>query len=191
MRRLVFGLESKVQAPLKAEQMRRYRCNNRGEYLVAITKRSPEVGRAWIASAGAFSIRWQEVHRTLAQAPALGKDRYLCDSFCAYLEELGMAHRDDVTLADLNQLHRLFRHIGAARKSKIDPNGCVTRMQRATLFPLRRPCVTKFARMTVPRVSQRGRLNWGQRVARGIDRMRYAQKRGAAHLPAPIQSVPC
>jgi hypothetical protein len=108
---LVYRLENKVQAPLTAAQMRKYRCGNQGEYLVAITKRPPEVGAAWFHNNGAFAVRWQDFHRALRSVRGKGVDDYLRSAFCDYLEELGMAHREDITTGDLNRLHRLLRHI--------------------------------------------------------------------------------
>jgi hypothetical protein len=112
----LFRLESKVGAPLTKNQLRRYRFKGSGRYLVALTKRPPDVGNRWMASQGAFSIRWQDVHRAVSNAQARGRDRYLRDSFCLYLEELGMAHREDVHLRDLNGLRELLNAIAGDRR---------------------------------------------------------------------------
>lgn len=112
----LFRLESKVGAPLTKNQLRRYRFKGRGRYLVALTKRPPDVGNRWMASQGAFSIRWQDVHRAVSNARARGRDRYLRDSFCLYLEEMGMAHREDVHLHDLDGLRELLNAIAGDRR---------------------------------------------------------------------------
>jgi len=112
----LFRLESKVGAPLTKNQLRRYRFKERGRYLVAVTKRPPDVGNLWVASQGAFAVRWQDVHRAVSCARTRGRDRYLRDSFCLYLEELGMAHREDVRVRDLERLNELFNAIAGDRR---------------------------------------------------------------------------
>ena len=117
-----FRLENKVGAPLTTGQLLRYRCRKKGEYLVALTKRPPDVGNKWMTRKGVFSIRWQDVHRAVAHAPAKnGRDRYLRDSFCLYLEELTMAHREDIRAADLQRLHELFNTIASDRTARVAP----------------------------------------------------------------------
>ena len=111
-----FRLESKVGAALTKQQLRNYRCQNKREYLIAVTKRAPEVSRKWMRRQGVFAIRWQDVHRAVASARMTGRDRYLRDSFCLYLEELGMAHREDVRPADLQRLYELFETIASSNR---------------------------------------------------------------------------
>ena len=111
----LFRIESKVAAPLRAEQLRRYRLRKRGEYLVAITKRPPEVGSRWIQHHGVFALRWQDVHRAVAAASARRTDGYLCQSLNTYLEELGMAHREDIRAADLKRVRKLFEKVTGRR----------------------------------------------------------------------------
>ena len=111
---LLFRLESKVGAPLTKRQLLNYRCRKPGQYLLAVTKRPPDVERAWLAKKKAFALRWQDVHRTVAAASAKGQDRYLRDSFCLYLEELGMAHREVVRPEDLHRLYDLLDTIAAS-----------------------------------------------------------------------------
>jgi hypothetical protein len=103
-----FRLESKVKARLTQEQLRRYRLQKDGEYLIAVTKRPPTVPAKWLMSKGVFAIRWQDVHRAVVASGGTGRHSYLRDSFCLYLEELGMAHRETVTVDDLKGLHELL-----------------------------------------------------------------------------------
>jgi hypothetical protein len=117
----LFRLESKVAAPLRAEQLRRYRLDQNGQYLVVITKRPPEVGTAWIDRNGIFALRWQDVHRAVAATSAKGRDAYLCSSFARYLEELEMAHREDVNAADLAKVQRLFLRVTAQKNGGFNP----------------------------------------------------------------------
>lgn len=61
----VFYLESKLGAPLTLGQLRRYRKYG-VDYLIAITKGPPEVGRKDMVDTGVFTFRWQDLHRRLA-----------------------------------------------------------------------------------------------------------------------------
>src|SRR6185312_1807415 len=61
----LFRIESKIGARLSAGQLRRYKRRASDMYLVAITKRSPEVGPKWMRENGVFALRWQDVHRAL------------------------------------------------------------------------------------------------------------------------------
>jgi PD-(D/E)XK nuclease superfamily len=114
-------LENKVAAPLTKEQLLRYRSAGSRFRLVAITKRYPEVGLTWLEKNRVVSLRWQDIHRALGVLPdARGADRFICLAFRAYLEELDMAHREDLTKADVSRVTRLFAAIAASRKSEID-----------------------------------------------------------------------
>ena len=116
----LFRLESKVSAPLRSEQLTRYRLKMDGQYLVVITKRPPEVGRAWIERHGVFALRWQDIHRTVDAISAKGRDHYICDSFATYLEELGMAHREDLRAADLEKVGKLFGKVAAPKTDELN-----------------------------------------------------------------------
>lgn len=108
----VFQLESKVSARLTEGQMRRYRRLAGDKYLIAITKSPPETGVRWLRQSGCYALRWQDVHRALKAGRGLrGSDRFLAEAFCEYLEEFGMAHREDVSLDQLQNLGRVFRTI--------------------------------------------------------------------------------
>lgn len=144
----LFRLENKIGAPLTKNQLRRYGLRGRHRYLIALTKRPPDVGRRWISRQGAFSIRWQDVHRAVAKAPAAGKDRYLRDSFCLFLEELGMAHREDISLQDLDLLYELLDTIAINRRwRRVSPRNAFD-VGDATLHLLRE--VAREARDDVP-----------------------------------------
>jgi hypothetical protein len=105
----VFRIENKVEAPLSKAQVRRYRKDRDGSYLVALTKYPPEPASLWLRQHGCHAVRWQQLHRTLTNAkPRNRVDRFLFTNFCSYLEELGMAHPERVTTTDLSRLHRFF-----------------------------------------------------------------------------------
>lgn len=112
---LLFRLESKVGAPLERQQLLRYRLKGKGEYLLALTKSPPQVGKAWMTKKGVFALRWQDIHRAVAGVKAKSHEGYLRDSFCLYLEELRMAHREDVRVKDLARLHLVLDAIAASR----------------------------------------------------------------------------
>jgi hypothetical protein len=113
----LFRIESKVGARLTKGQLRRYRLNEKGEYLVVVTKRAPEVESAWLRRNGIFAMRWQDVHRALDGVSARGTDRYLCLSFNTYLEELRMAHREDIRADDLKRVSKLFERTTATHNT--------------------------------------------------------------------------
>jgi hypothetical protein len=117
----LFRLENKVAAPLRVAQLRRYRARQSGEYVVAITKRPPEVGRNWIERNGAFALRWQDVHRAVVRRSGRKHDQYLCESFGRYLEELGMAYREQIRADDLNRVSKLFQRVTGVENTHFDP----------------------------------------------------------------------
>ena len=118
----VFQLESKVSAVLTQDQMNRYRRYQGDKYLIAITKSPPQTGIRWLREHGCIALRWQDVHRALRKLQRLrGSDKFLVNAFCDYLEDFGMAHREDITENDLLQLQRLFRSISATGSSAISP----------------------------------------------------------------------
>jgi hypothetical protein len=152
---LRFRLESKIGAPLTKGQLLRYRFRREGEYLLALTKRPPDVGNRWMKQKGVFSIRWQDVHRAAAGARARnGRDRYLRDSFCLYLEELAMAHREDVRVADLQRLHVLFNAIASSKGSRVAPRNSFD-VAESCLHLLRE--LIRDARDEIPALQEWGR----------------------------------
>lgn len=114
-----FWLESKVEAPLTQEQLRRYRRVAEGRFLIALTKHPPDTGSRWLQEEGIFSLRWQDIHRALKGSRARGADRFIIDSFTDYLEALDMAHREDITLEDLRKLARLLAQIDSPKSSEM------------------------------------------------------------------------
>jgi hypothetical protein len=151
-----FRLESKVGAVLTKNQLGRYRCVTKGHYLIAVTKRPPDVGRAWIEKNGAFSIRWQDVHRAVAGEAAKGRERYLRDSFCLYLEELGMAHRENVRPDDMGKLYALLRAITSTNRSQTINPGAAFDAAESCLHLLRE--VARDAKEQMPNLQ-----NWSRR----------------------------
>lgn len=95
-------LESKVESVLALAQLKRYGPNrSRGHHLVAVTKYRPEVPRRELRRAAIRSIRWQDVHRALTNAPVTGGvDRFVAEAFTGYLEGQEMAYRS--TLSPMN-----------------------------------------------------------------------------------------
>lgn len=116
---LSFWLENKVEARLTEEQLRRYRRVAAGRYLVAVTKHPPETGSRWLQTKGILSLRWQDVHRALRGVHAKGQDRFLTQGFVDYLEALGMAHREDITVEDLRRLDRLLGQIDSPKQAEM------------------------------------------------------------------------
>ena len=113
----VFRLENKVEDPLTAGQLSKYRSRHGRVRLVAVTKHAPDVGQQWLHEHSCYSMRWQEVHRALATAiDVRGSDAFLCRAFRDYLEELGMAHREDIGRNDFQELQRFFRTVTADRR---------------------------------------------------------------------------
>jgi len=109
----VFYVESKLQAELTISQLRRYRKQG-VQYLIAITRNRPEVSRAQLKREGIFTLRWQDIHSRLAsERPPTHVDRFISGSLTAYMEELGMAHRERVTMKDLECCRRLFSAVSS------------------------------------------------------------------------------
>ncbi len=115
----VFWLESKVEAPLTRDQLAKYR--RRGcDYLVAITKRRPEVGSRTMERLGVFAVRWQDLHQLLREEkPRSGTERFLLESFIDFLEDLGMAHRKTVTAGQLTELQKVWNTVRSAKDRTI------------------------------------------------------------------------
>ena len=120
--RPTFRLENKIDSSLTAGQMTRYRVKEKRVYLFAITKWYPEVGNEWLRRNGCFALRWQDVHLALGVAKGLrGGDRFICEAFRSYLEDLGMAHPGHLTKKGLLELGRLFAKArGGKRYSGLD-----------------------------------------------------------------------
>jgi hypothetical protein len=150
-----FRLESKVGASLTKNQLRRYRFERKNKYLIALTKRPPNVPRHWIDKQRAFAIRWQDVHRAVAGATTTRRERYLPDAFCLYLEELGMAHREDVRPDDLKRLHELFSTIAPHKQGRMSPRNAFE-VAESCLHLLRE--VARAARDEIPVLQ-----NWSRR----------------------------
>lgn len=111
-------LENKVAAPLTKGQLLGYCSTDRRARVVAVTRRYPEVGRRWLRINRCASVRWQEIHKALGAVPRIkGADRFLCEAFRSYLEELDMAHREDITLADVAKVNKLVTAISSKRNS--------------------------------------------------------------------------
>jgi hypothetical protein len=109
-------LESKVESVLTLAQLKRYGPNrSRGHYLVAVTKYRPEVPRRELRRAAIRSIRWQDVHRILADVSAGAIDRFVAQEFTSYLEEQGMAYRSSLSQMNLKRAGALLA-VSAAQK---------------------------------------------------------------------------
>jgi hypothetical protein len=113
----VFVLESKVGATLEREQLLRYRSrreNGTTNHLIAITKHRPDVSPQVLARHEIHSLRWQDIHRALADERAgSAVDRFITRAFNEFLEEADMAYPQQLTLSDLRRASdavRSMRH---------------------------------------------------------------------------------
>jgi hypothetical protein len=111
-----FYVESKVESRLTRRQPHNY-----GQHgvrpLIVITKYRPEVPAAELKAEDVFSRRWQDVHRALQDPGIHGAvDRRICRWMTDYLEELDMAYREDLSLADLDSCGTLFRIVTSKRE---------------------------------------------------------------------------
>lgn len=115
-------LENKVAAPLTKEQLLRYKSRGSRTRLVVVTKHYPEVGGLWLRNNHIVSLRWQDFHRILGalDVGSRGVDRFLSQEFRTYLEELDMAHREDLTRTDIHRVAALFRTIDVPHVSDMD-----------------------------------------------------------------------
>lgn len=120
-----FTLESKLGAPLKKEQLKKYRSLG-AKHLIAITERYPEVSFKWLKEHEVRALRWQEVYRSLISKTNLrGKDKFIINAFLSYLEDLKMAYRS-IKISDLDAVNKTFRvivqntHRGAVRNISFD-----------------------------------------------------------------------
>ena len=110
-----FYVESKVESPLTLAQVEKYRKHGVKSLLV-LTKYKPDEP---IIAKGVSELRWQDVHRVLQDmAGARAIDGRLCQWMAEYLEELDMAYREDLTVADLSSCGKLFRSVRSSEKWK-------------------------------------------------------------------------
>jgi hypothetical protein len=117
----LFYLESKLESPLTLEQLRRYRKHGI-QYLVAVTKHPPAITRKEATKAGVFVLRWQDLHRELLRERALAhSDRFIARSMADYLEDLGMAYRENLTLKDLELFRRILSTAASPKYREISP----------------------------------------------------------------------
>jgi hypothetical protein len=107
-------LESKVGSILTKAQLQKYK-DHGAEVLVAVTKNRPEVHPQELRKLKVNSLRWQDLCRALRQSsiPAHA-DRFLCMGFAEYLEESGMAYREDLTKTHLDEIRILFDKIASS-----------------------------------------------------------------------------
>jgi hypothetical protein len=116
-----FHLESKVESPLTEEQVKRYRKKG-AEYLIAVTKHPPEVSERRLRQLGAHAVRWQDIHRALNDGrPTSHVDEFIRSSFLTFLEELGMAHAEDLRLSDLSKLVEHFNKLRSPKYAYFVP----------------------------------------------------------------------
>jgi hypothetical protein len=111
-RRRRFFVESKVESSLSRRQVKRY-LDHGAQPLIVITKYHPE---ELVEDEGAYRLRWQEVHRALRQPGVVGAiDRQVCRWMTDYLEDLDMAYREDLSLADVESCGTLFRRVSTKK----------------------------------------------------------------------------
>jgi len=103
-------IESKVKAPDKMEQLQRYR---KMGTVVLLTKERPRIGERVLDIKGIQHFRWQDLHDALSNANGIkGKDRFLVEQFCHYLEDLEMASESKVSEEDVVDIGRLLNAVG-------------------------------------------------------------------------------
>ena len=104
-------LESKVGSLLGVRQLKKYK-DYGTKILVAVTKNRPEVSHDKLRKMRVKSLRWQDFCRALRHNAIKGqKEQFLCQSFAEYLEESGMAYREDITKQHLNEIGALLKKI--------------------------------------------------------------------------------
>lgn len=107
-----FYVESKVESPLTERQVEKYRKHGVTSLLVITKYRAP----THVKISGVPRLRWQDVHRALHNRPGTAAvDRELCRWMLEYLEELDMAYREDLTVADLSSCGKLFRSVRSSK----------------------------------------------------------------------------
>ena len=116
----IFYLESKVESPLTFEQLKRYRRHG-VQYLVAVTKYPPEISRKVVSNLGASVFRWQDLRRRLREGNPRNSDRFIAQSLADYLEELGMAYREDLRLKDLERCRCVLNAVASPKGRRITP----------------------------------------------------------------------
>ena len=110
--RRAFYVESKVDAALTKRQVKKY-LKSGARPLIVMTKEKPDDP---VDDEEVAYVRWQDVHRALQETSGAGAvDRRVCRWMAEYLEELGMAYREDLSLTDVESCGKLFRRI-ATRK---------------------------------------------------------------------------
>jgi hypothetical protein len=106
-------VESKLEAKLTERQLRKYRMKGT-EVLVALTKNWPEVSQERLDEIGVKTLRWQDIRRALRETSRHGqKNKFVCDNFAMYLEETGMAYREDIKKGDLENIRSLLLKIAS------------------------------------------------------------------------------
>jgi hypothetical protein len=124
-----FVLESKVGAPLKSEQLEKYRSSGI-ERLVAITKNPPECSKQEVIDLGAYTLRWQDIHRALrSDHQGRSIDSFIAQEFVKYLEDNNMAYREQLSLNDLNRIGKLFQKISLPTR-ELNPRGAFNAADR-------------------------------------------------------------
>lgn len=134
----VFVIESKTDTILRREQLRKYRGDC--DYLVAVTKYSPEVPERQRKADTVFALRWQDFHRHFSQLhPRDPVEKFLIKSFVEYLEELRMAYPEQLRAGDIKKCRRLFE----VAVSQRDYEG----MEPRNLFAVADQCVQFMAEL--------------------------------------------
>ncbi len=112
-------LESKVGSLLGERQLKKYKIYGT-KILVAVTKNRPEVPHDKLLNMHVITLRWQDFCRALRHTPIKGqKEQFLCQSFAEYLEETGMAYRENITKQHLNEIGALLKKITSRKDISI------------------------------------------------------------------------
>jgi hypothetical protein len=106
-------LESKLGSRLTEQQLKNYK-DHGTKVLIAVTKNRPEVPHKRLLEIGVKSLRWQDFCRALRQTAIAGqREKFICQSFAEYLEESGMAYREDITPKHLAEIAKLLKKLTA------------------------------------------------------------------------------
>lgn len=119
MKPMSIAIESKVSAPLKGEQLQRYKSTFR--HVVAMCKRRPEVSRAERTTMRIAYVPWQDIHWSLGSISTREPiSRFLATEFRSFLEDYGLAHTT-VRVADVVRVQKTFASIdGVTGNSRVN-----------------------------------------------------------------------
>jgi hypothetical protein len=112
-------IESKIHATLTDKQLRNYKQNG-VQHLIVLTKFIPDIPLSIMGKLEVNALRWQDIHATLVEQKHESQhDRFICNHFVKFLEEAAMAHNQELSLTDYNEIGSLFRTFAKSSKNGI------------------------------------------------------------------------